>query len=500
MEFVRATQGYGGWPLNVFLTPEGHPLLGVLYLSSEQFQELLSKLEDRWRVERQDLKETAARAADALIEMQQSKQVLTDHVSAARLEQGFLAQTLQAADELAGGFGQAQKFPLTPRLMAMLSLQQTRQDGRLRDFLILTLEHMANGGLHDQLGGGFYRYTVDPNWRVPHFEKMLYDNAQLVPVYLNAAQTFARPEFERVAIHTLDFMLQHMRAADGAFIASLSAVDEQGREGAYYLWNQDELKHNLTEEELEIARLAWGFAGVATMDGGYLPVRANSVDAIAQESGLSESVVRSRKRSAKRKLLSARGQRNLPRDNKRLTAWNGLALSALAYAAAHGHQRYAMDARRLRDFLVKHLWDGNCLQRALDDDGRGLGAGNLEDYAFVSQGLLAWAVHTNEIADYNLAAKIAAAAWSKFYSDPGWRLAESSMIPSLPTQVHITDGPTPSPSATLAQVSIQLMDRPALKPHKERIRASIALISQDLVANPFFYATQIAVLSRYAEQ
>ncbi len=500
LEFVRATQGYGGWPLNVFLTPEGHPLLGVLYLSPKQFQELLSKLELRWRAQRQDLKEMAARATDALMQTQQSKQVPTEHVSVVELEQRFQVQALQAADELAGGFGQEQKFPLAPRLMAMLSLKQNRQDGRLKDFLILTLENMAKGGLRDQLGGGFYRYTMDPNWSVPHFEKMLYDNAQLVPVYLSAAQNFARPDFERVAIHTLDFILQHMRAPDGAFIASLSAVDEQGREGAYYLWDTDELKQILTKEELEIARLAWGFTGVASLDGGYLPMRVTPVHAIVQQSGLSESEVRNRMRSAQRKLMKARTQRDLPRDDKRLTAWNGLALSALAYAAAHGHRRYAMDARRLRDFLANKLWDGNRLQRALDANGWGLGAGNLEDYAYVSHGLLVWATYTNEVSDYNLAAEIAAAAWSKFYSHQGWRMAESSMLPNLPTQIHITDGPTPSSSAILAQVSIQLMDRPALKPHKERIRAYIALITQDLAARPLFYATQVAALSNNEQQ
>ncbi len=497
LEFVRATQGYAGWPLNVFMTPEGHPLLGVVYLPPERFQELISKLEVRWREGRQELKGTAVRAADALMEMQQSIQSLTEPVEPAELERRFLAQTMLAADELAGGFGQEQKFPLAPRLTAMLSLQQTRQQGRIKDFLILTLERMAHGGLRDHLGGGFYRYTTDPSWSVPHFEKMLYDNAQLVPVYLDAAKVFARPEFERIALHTLDFMLQHMRTREGAFVASLSAVDEQGREGAYYLWDQDELKHRLTTQELALARLAWGFEGAATMEGGYLPVQAKSVSTIVQQSGLSESEVRSQMQSAKRKLLHARDQRGLPRDDKRLTAWNGLALSALASAVSQGHRHYATEARHLRDFLVERLWDGERLQRALDDHGRSLGAGNLEDYAFVSHGLLAWAAYTREESDYQLAAEIAAAAWSTFYSDVGWRMAESSIIPKLPTQVHIADGPTPSPSAILVQVSMQLMDRSAIKPHAERIRAYLSMVSRDLAARPVSYATQVALLSRY---
>ncbi len=178
IHFTQQTRGQGGWPLNVFVTPEGYPLLGVLYVPADQFKDLLIKLNLRWQEQRQALKQVAANAAYAINRRLQVEQRQTVSVELAELEQRFLSQTMLLADELGGGFGQQNKFPSAPKLVALLKLYAKYRDEQLKEFLLLTLHEMASKGLRDQLGGGFYRYTIDPGWRIPHFEKMLYDNAQ----------------------------------------------------------------------------------------------------------------------------------------------------------------------------------------------------------------------------------------------------------------------------------------------------------------------------------
>ncbi|MEN8130606.1 MAG: DUF255 domain-containing protein, partial [Pseudomonadota bacterium] len=258
MAFIQETRGHGGWPLNVFLTPQGHPLVGVLYLPPEQFKDYLLKLDHIWNQDRQGLTETAANAAWVMNKRQQVAQGLIPDIQPFELEQQLNSQALKIADEMAGGFGQQTKFPLSPQLSALLTLYAKQSSQQMGDFLSLTLQQMADNGLYDRLGGGFYRYTVDPYWRIPHFEKMLYDNAQLVAVYFRAAEIFSRPEFENTAFFTLDFLLREMSTDEGGFVASLSAVDEQDREGAYYLWDRETLHEILSDQEYDIAIMAWG--------------------------------------------------------------------------------------------------------------------------------------------------------------------------------------------------------------------------------------------------
>lgn len=496
MRFVEYTRGQGGWPLNVFMTPQGHPLVGVLYLPPEQFMAFLEELEALWQKEREALKRTAREAAGVLARKQQAEQDRDNGVDPAELKQRFLSAAMRVADEMAGGFGQQTKFPLSPQLRSLLLLYQSDGSPRLRQFLELTLEQMANRGLRDHLGGGFYRYTIDPSWQVPHFEKMLYDNAQLVEIYLSAADVLTRPAYERIAYDTLDFMLRDMANEHGVFVASLSAVDDRGEEGGYYLWHDEDLKRLLSEDEQVAAGYAWGFNGAPTTATGHLPMRTMPIKAVAANLDVAEAEVSRRLASAQEKLLEARSKRTLPRDNKLLTAWNGLALSALASAAQRARARYGPAAKRVRDFLVARPWDGKHLQRAIDEQGKGLGPGNLQDYAFTAKGLLTWAELTRDEADYRIAATVAAEGWRRFYTVRGWRLAEASLIPNPSVELHVRDGALPSPSATLAQVSRRLVDQAALAPYRERIGSYLQSRSQALVTQPFFHATHIALWMR----
>ncbi|MCP4408768.1 MAG: thioredoxin domain-containing protein [Gammaproteobacteria bacterium] len=497
MIFIQETRGHGGWPLNVFLTPQGYPLAGVLYLPAEQFKDYLLKIDDIWNRDRQGLTQTAANAAWVMNKRQQMAQVLLPDIQPSELEQKLNSQTLAMADEMAGGFGQQTKFPLSPQLSALLTLYAKQSSEQMGDFLSLTLQQMADNGLYDRLGGGFYRYTVDPYWRTPHFEKMLYDNAQLVTVYLRAAEIFSRPEFENTAFSTLDFLLREMGAADrGGFVASLSAVDDQDREGAYYLWDRETLHEILSDQEYDIAIMAWGLDGTSELEYGHLPVKAMPMADLAGTTQKGPAQIAELLNAARIKMMTERQRRRLPKDDKRLSSWNGLVLSALAEAARRNHKRYAPPAIRLRNFILSELWDSGEMKRGVDKRGQSLGPGNLEDYAHVAKGLLAWAEFTGQKGDYRVVAEIATEAWRRFYTEQGWHSSETRLIPGQPPRHHIRDDTLPSPSAVLFQVSLEVLDQPTMVGFREKVLKGLSITSRDLVTVPFSYATHIALLSR----
>ena len=213
IDFVERTRGYAGWPLNVFITPDGYPLVGLVYMPQQGFKTMLLKLTTEWQQRKPELKELAAKATSELATPQVSESTTLAPKLGEEYTKYLLRHTFDLADELQGGFGQQNKFPMVPQLQVLLAEYQRNRLERLGDFLQTTLNHMASQGLNDQLAGGFYRYTVDPAWQIPHFEKMLYDNAQLANLYLNAASVFSNQRYQTVAFQTLDFMLHELATA-----------------------------------------------------------------------------------------------------------------------------------------------------------------------------------------------------------------------------------------------------------------------------------------------
>ncbi len=201
--------------------------------------------------------------------------------------------------------------------------------------------------------------------------------------------------------------------------------------------------------------------------------------------------------TARKKMIVERQRRRLPKDDKRLSAWNGLVLSALAEAACRNHKRYAPSAIRLRDFMLSKLWDSGEMKQGVDSRGRSLGPGNLEDYAHVAKGLLAWAEFTGQRDDYRIVAEIAAEAWRRFSTEQGWHRSETRLIPGQPPRHHIRDDTLPSPSAILLQVSLEVLDQSAMAVFREKVLKGLKIISYDLAAVPFFYSSHVALWSRY---
>ena len=493
IDFVERTRGQAGWPLNVFITPEGYPLVGTVYLPPDRFAALLQDLARQWRENGAELASLAREAGEAMAPAPLSLPETVAPDLGRRYARALRKQALTLADEMAGGFGEQSKFPSVPQLRVLLAEQGRAPDERLRRFLQLTLENMASQGLRDHLGGGFFRYTVDPLWQTPHFEKMLYDNAQLASLYLQAATVLDTPAHAAVARETLDFVLRELAVDGGGYAASLSAIDAAGVEGGYYLWRPAELERLLTPDELAVVRRHWGLEGAPELEAGFHLRIAVPLAEVARALDMPLAVARQRVDSARRKLLAARAQRSLPRDDKIITAWNGLLLSALAQATRlPDAQAYRAAGQRLHDFLHARLWQDGRLVRARSG-GRIAGEAGIEDYAYAIAGLLDWYAATGVKDAGKRLQPLLARAWADFYGADGWRLSRESWLKFGAGEPVLADGVMPSPSALVlaATLSLETGERAALA------RRLLGAGQEAVAEAPFWYATHIDTVRRF---
>ena len=507
LRFVQATLGHAGWPLNVVLTPDGVPLFGFTYLPAADFKRLLEQIVSRWQADRDPLAAAARTVSDMLESAGRRPAAETMDAAGVRaLSDAFTQQASEMADGLAGGFGQQQKFPSAPQLALLLDSQRRQPVDALAGFLRLTFGAMASLGLRDQIGGGFFRYVTDPGWAVPHFEKMLYDNALLAELYFDAADVLDEPAFERVAMDTADFMVRELASPRGGLYSSLSAVDADGVEGGYYLFDLNDIERVLDAEERRVVAAAWGFEGVYRVDHGYLPVQAaESSEEVARAAGLSVEETAARLDSARRKLLEVRAGRELPRDEKRLAGWNGLALSTLVRASLRrGGARFEAPARGVVRLLTEELWDGTTLVRARADRRAGPAAdapsvtpATLQDYAYVARGMIAFAKAHGGQEHWDIARTIVEGAWKRFRTPDGWRLSDARGLPYTGVEPAIADGPMPSPSAALLDAAMHVANR--FDDEALGARARAALLAGETGVRPaaFFHATRIRTLLKW---
>jgi uncharacterized protein YyaL (SSP411 family) len=485
--FVERTAGQAGWPLNVFLTPEGYPLVGLTYAPSDRFEALLVKVASVWSRDKDSLLDLARHAAEERARDRGSLQAgdLTA-IPPAELADRLKRQALLNADDLTGGFGRQTRFPMAPNLSALLELQSRAPDQELAAFLRLTLDAIGRKGLRDHLGGGFFRYTVDPDWQTPHFEKMLYSQALLVPLFLRAADVLGTSAYREVARDTLDFLLRVMKGKDGAFIASLSAVDASGVEGGYYLWRPEDLKSLLDLDERRLLARAWGVEGPPRHEYGYLPMGARNARQAAEELDLPPEEGELLLASARSKLLAARTERSLPRDDKQLAGWNGLVLSALAAGfKAFEDASYRAAGSALSAYLRERLWDGERLHRAVSDLGW-IGEATLEDYAFVAKGLRDWGSINGSRPDLALSQRLVGLAWKRFYRDGGWQLSAEPLLPLIPAELVLADSPLPSPVTILIDLTLMGEDNGLILKANQALDLGLPATAQ----SPFVFASQ----------
>jgi uncharacterized protein len=426
MEAVVALSGQGGWPMTVFLTPAGEPFYGGTYYPPEprhgmpSFRQLLDSIVEAWRDRRDDVSRAAAQLVEAVrhsAELRPSNDPLTDSVLTAA-EQN-LAATFEPTS---GGWGRAPKFPNAPALEFLLR----RQGEAARAMVVKTLDEMAAGGMYDLLGGGFHRYSVDERWLVPHFEKMLYDNALLAAAYLHGWLATSTDRYREISAATVEYMLRELLLPEGG-LASAQDADTEGIEGLTFTW---------TEEEGAPAGLLEPFEHGRSIIRGHVDEKTRT------------------------RLFAIREERPKPlRDDKAIASWNGLALAALAEAGRRlGRPDWVEAARRLGEFLLGPLSGADGRLRRSFRDGRTSGEGYLDDYANVAHGLLELHVATGEPRWLREAHRLARLAVDLFADEErgGFFLSPSDGERLVARTKELDDHPLPSGNSMLAHVLLRL--------------------------------------------
>ena len=470
LEFAERLNGVSGWPLNAFVTPEGFPAYAVLYMPPGDFKALLTRISAAWKARGEEFRRAAREAAPP---PEPARLQAPGAGTAKALEQAYLEAVWRGADTLQGGFSRVSKFPMAPHLTRLLELHARDRDARLGGFIQLTLDQMARRGLRDHVNGGFFRYTVDPDWHTPHFEKMLADNAQLAPVYARAAELFQRPDYRAVAHEALDFLLAALAAPGGGYYTAASALDRRGREGCAYLWSKAELKQRLSPEEYALAARAWNLETAAAFPLGHLPLE--HADLAPAE--------RARLQPVLKKLRAAGRQRQAPLDTKINAGLNGLALSALV-RAGRGEARFELAARDLAAFLATSMTSQGRLLKTRAG-GRVFADAELDDYAYVVAGLQDFATTFRDEAAARLARQLAGQAWRRFFTPEGWRREEKPLLATVGPEAALADGALPSASARLMAATRELLRRQPDFALSASLERAVALAVPALAKAPF---------------
>lgn len=474
MSAVQALTGSGGWPMTVFMDASGRPFYAGTYFPPDDghgrpgFGRLLQFIAEKWKTGREEIFESAEKITAHLQTAANRTPGAGDPVS--HETTGRAVELFgEVFDMEWGGFGTAPKFPSPSNLAFLLAVHSRQKDSEAGqsalEMVLHTLRAMATGGMYDQLGGGFARYSVDAQWVVPHFEKMLYDNAQLARVYLNAYQLTGDPGLQRVVRETLNFLLAEMRDPAGGFYAALDA-DSEGIEGKFYVWTADELKAVVRPEDVQLVAAWFGVTTGGNFHDPHHPeltgrnvltARADP-DALAQRFGTTREDVLDRVEAARSALLAARAVRVRPGlDDKVLTSWNGLALAAFAEAARVLQDgEYRAVAVELATFLRDVMWQAGRLRHTWKG-GHARVDGMLEDYTYLGLGLFELFKLTGEVDWLEWARELWAVVQGQFRDDAGGYFetpADGETL--LLRQKAFFDAATPSGNGSAALLGLWL--------------------------------------------
>jgi uncharacterized protein YyaL (SSP411 family) len=485
MDAVQAMTGQGGWPLNVFLTPDQVPFYGGTYFPPQPrhgmpaWTQVVEAVSDTWTQRREEVLEQGERLAAHLASGAKIAAADAD-LTAAPLE-GALRGLSAGYDSVQGGWGGAPKFPAASVIEFLLGRDEPRM-------ALQTLRSMASGGIFDQVGGGFARYSVDATWTVPHFEKMLYDNALLARAYLHGYQRSGDPVLRRTAEETLDWALREMRGPEGGFYSALDA-DSEGVEGKFYVWTLDELRAVLDPADADAAIAWFGATERGNFEG------ANILESRGPEP---EPAQRLRIRAA---LLDARAARVRPGlDDKRLTAWNALMIAALADAGAVlGREDYLDAARTAAAFVLDELrTDTGRLLRSYNA-GEAKIAAYLEDHAFLLEALLVLYEATFEPRWFTAARGLADTLVARF-ADPelgGFFSTADDGPPLLARRKELQDAPIPSGGASAALGLIRLARLSGEQAYEEHAAGQLKLVGPVAGRHPVAFGHLLQALDLY---
>jgi uncharacterized protein YyaL (SSP411 family) len=461
--------GSGGWPLSVFLTPDLRPFVGGTYfppragLGRISFPQLLRKVGEAWRTQREQIDRSAGLVTEHLRLIGRGEEQPAERGAIGRDEMERAVQELAGRfDARRGGFGPAPKFPPDGALALLLREHARSAESAPSRMAEKTLEAMALGGMYDQIGGGFCRYSVDENWLVPHFEKMLYNQALLVPVYLDAWRLSGKPLYRRVAEESLDFVRRELTAEEGGFWSSLDA-DSEGEEGRFYVWTPDEVRSVLGDEDGTSFCRLYGVTPEGNFEGRSIPNLLGAEPAGEDGAAARSAALRAR-------LLAARERRVRPAtDDKVLTAWNGLMISAFARAwQVLGRAEDLDSARRAALFVMDRLMRGDRLLASHRDGDSRLNA-YLDDYAFFARGLLDLYESCFEERFLHAADRLAATIVARF-EDPqrgGFFFTSDDHETLLTRNRSLQDGALPSGAGVAAELLLRLGLHLGSAPYRE---------------------------------
>ena len=477
MTATQAMTGQGGWPMTVFTTPAGKPFYCGTYFPSRpahgmpSFRQVLSAVTDAWRGRRADLESAGTQivgAISARLDLGDPAPLTADVLDAA------VAQLATTFDEGAGGFGGAPKFPPSMLLEFLLRNSARTGDPEPRRMARATLEAMARGGIYDQLAGGFARYSVDARWVVPHFEKMLYDNALLLRAYLHLWRASGDDWARRVADETAAFLIRDLGTPEGGFASALDA-DTDGVEGLTYVWTPDQLVAVLGEDDGRWAAEQFEVTGGGTFEHGTSTLqRLREPDDVP------------RLDDVRRRLLEARARRPQPaRDDKVVTAWNGLAIAALAeHGVLTGTPASVDAAQQAADLVAGTHWVDGRLRRASRDGVAGRHAGVLEDYGDLAEGLLALHQATAEGRWLELAGDLLDVVAEQFVDGEGWHDTAADAEALVHRPFDPADGPTPAGVAAAAGAALSYAALAGSPRHRELAEAAVASLALLLTRAP----------------
>lgn len=479
--------GQTGWPLNAFLTPEGAPFYASTYFPPTQFHQLIKEVSQRWSSQEVELRETGTAVLDAIQKITTNKQLSKQPI--AEVSKSAVHEWVNIADEMQGGFGIAPKFPNEPTLLFLLQYSVQAQDTILLEHIRDTLNAMQQGGIFDQIGGGFHRYTIDPSWLIPHFEKMLYNQAQMLRVYLQGYQITGDPLYRRTAVTTLDYLRNVMREENGLYHSATDA-DSEGEEGKYFLWEKSEFSSILSPEELAIALKFYGFNEGTNFDGKNILFLPKAIPEFVVEHRYPISSFFSTLNTINKKLLKARNTRIPPhKDDKIITAWNSMVIRSLVDAyLILGDKKYLEDAR----YSAEALWQKHYRPDGLLRDSRSGSLGklaSLEDYAHFGIANIRLYDLTDELKWLERSITLAQEMNAIFWDESTTSFFTSRNDTLLPLRAKDRgDGAVPAASSVAFELLNHLSYRQPDQRYDIQAKQLIAALSGNIAGSPMQYS------------
>ncbi|HYO92030.1 MAG TPA: thioredoxin domain-containing protein, partial [Pyrinomonadaceae bacterium] len=503
MNAVQMMTGHGGWPMTVFLTPEGVPFYGGTYFppvdryNMPGFPRLLLGVADAYRSKPDEVTQTAVSMLGELRRIGQARES-TDALSIELLERARRGIT-RNYDAKYGGFGSAPKFPAPMNLEFLLRVFHRTGERDALEMVEHTCRRMAEGGMYDQLGGGFHRYSTDARWLVPHFEKMLYDNALLSRLYLHVYQVTNEDFYRRISEETLDYVVREMTDERGGFYSTQDA-DSEGHEGKFFVWTVDEVKEILGEDDGSLFCSYYDVTAGGNFEGQNILNVTRPIEKVAREANITVEHLLEALERGRRKLFDVRERRIKPhRDEKVLTAWNGLMLASFAEAAAIlERDDYLEVARNNARFILDHLRHDRLLLRSYKDGQAKLNA-YLEDYAFFIDGLLALYEATGELRWLEEARSLAEVMNEEFWDEEegGYFYTGRSHEELIVRSKDFLDNATPSGNSVAAEVLLRLAVLTGNEDYSRKAVTIFRLLSGQMTRYPSAFGRLFAALDFY---